>query len=442
MMTMSQDYRSEITALCLVCILFSGSFSLFIVKATQDAEEPFLKFEVNNVYAGYLNHSINITNPSAQNVQNGELIVPLIRNETARHQVAITNISSTIGQPFISNDSSGNIYAHWKGIELNRNQSLTVTINYSVLSFSVRYLIDENRAYDYNTSSDLYKKYTEPEPLIQSDNSTIISKAHNVTEKSTTIPESVSKIYSFVTKHLRYAIQEEEKGAVWALENGVGDCSEYSYLFVALCRAIGIPARVQAGFAFHYSSETLEDGHMWAEYYLENYGWIPVDATWQLFNMLDSRHFSAIGSIPEDTTYANYVFNTPADVSLEDAQAVELQPYSSAIIDSVFAKNAKKAAENLNQAKIAAFIGKTLGAYWVFSSEVTHAEQNLLESKILLQEAIEQLSETKATECFQKASQVTQELNNILIKISTLYISIALIIMISVLLIFWCKTKR
>jgi hypothetical protein len=303
-------------------------------------------------------------------------------------------------------------------------------------------LIDENRAYDYNTSSDLYEKYTEPEPLIQSDNSQIISKAHNVTEKSTTIPESVSKIYSFVTKHLRYAIQEEEKGAVWALENGVGDCSEYSYLFVALCRAIGIPARVQAGFAFHYSSETLEDGHMWAEYYLENYGWIPVDATWQLFNMLDSRHFSAIGSIPEDTTYANYVFNTPTDVSLEDAQAVELQPYSSAIIDSVFAKNAKKAAENLNQAKIAAFIGKTLGAYWVFSSEVTHAEQNLLESKILLQEAIEQLSETKATECFQKASQVTQELNNILIKISTLYISIALIIMISVLLIFWCKTKR
>ena len=441
-MTMSRSCRLAIAALCLVFVLFASSPNVLLIKATQGMEESFLKFEVNNVFAGYLNHSINITNPSSQNVQDGKLIVPLIRNETARHQVVLTNISSTIGQPFISSDSSGNLYAHWNGIRLNRNQSLTVTISYSVLSFSVRYMIDENRVYDYNTSLDLYEKYTAPEPLIQSNNSQIISKVHNVTDKSTTIPESVSKIYSFVTKHLRYVIQDEERGAVWALENGVGDCSEYSYLFVAMCRAIGVPARVQAGFAFHYSSETLEDGHMWAEYYLENYGWIPVDATWQLFNMIDSRHFSAIGSIPEDTTYTNYVFDTTADVPLEDAQTVELQPYSSTITDNVFAKNTKKATETLNQAKIAAFIGKTLGTYWIFPSEVTHAEQNLLESKILLQETIEQLNETKATECIQKTSQTTQDLNNILIKISTIYISIALIIMISALLILLRKTKR
>jgi len=441
-MTMSRSCRLAIAALCIVFVLFASSPNVLLITATQGMEESFLKFEVNNVFAGYLNHSINITNPSSQNVQDGKLIVPLIRNETARHQVVLTNISSTIGQPLVSNDSSGNLYAHWNGIRLNRNQSLTVTISYSVLSFSVRYMIDENRVYDYNTSLDLYEKYTAPEPLIQSNNSQIISKVHNVTDKSTTIPESVSKIYSFVTKHLRYVIQDEERGAVWALENGVGDCSEYSYLFVAMCRAIGVPARVQAGFAFHYSSETLEDGHMWAEYYLENYGWIPVDATWQLFNMIDSRHFSAIGSIPEDTTYTNYVFDTTTDVPLEDAQTVELQPYSSTITDNVFAKNTKKATENLNQAKIAAFIGKTLGTCWIFPSEVTHAEQNLLESKILLQEAIEQLNETKATECIQKTSQATQDLNNILIKISTLYISIALIIMISALLILLRKTKR
>jgi len=441
-MTMSRSCRLAIAALCIVFVLFASSPNVLLIKATQGMKESFLKFEVNNVFAGYLNHSINITNPSSQNVQDGKLIVPLIRNETARHQVVLTNISSTIGQPLVSNDSSGNLYAHWNGIRLNRNQSLTVTISYSVLSFSVRYMIDENRVYDYNTSLDLYEKYTAPEPLMQSNNSQIISKAHNVTDKSTTIPESASKIYSFVTKHLRYVIQDEERGAVWALENGVGDCSEYSYLFVAMCRAIGVPARVQAGFAFHYSSETLEDGHMWAEYYLENYGWIPVDATWQLFNMIDSRHFSAIGSIPEDTTYTNYVFDTTTDVPLEDAQTVELQPYSSTITDNVFAKNTKKATENLNQAKIAAFIGKTLGTCWIFPSEVTHAEQNLLESKILLQEAIEQLNETKATECIQKTSQATQDLNNILIKISTLYISIALIIMISALLILLRKTKR
>ncbi|MEM2250451.1 MAG: transglutaminase-like domain-containing protein [Candidatus Bathyarchaeia archaeon] len=98
--------------------------------------------------------------------------------------------------------------------------------------------------------------------------------------------------------YLRYEIQNEERGALWALENGIGDCSEYSYLFIALCRAAGIPARIQAGFTFHYAGQVLKDGHMWAEYYLENYGWMPVDATWQLFNTIDSKHFSSFRSIP------------------------------------------------------------------------------------------------------------------------------------------------
>ncbi len=45
---------------------------------------------------------------------------------------------------------------------------------------------------------------------------------------------AVFKIYSFVTTHLNYGVQDGEKGALWALKNAVGDCSEYSHLFVVL----------------------------------------------------------------------------------------------------------------------------------------------------------------------------------------------------------------
>lgn len=65
-------------------------------------------------------------------------------------------------------------------------------------------------------------------------------------------------------------------GAKYLLDNGVGECGDYSALFIALCRASGIPARPVVGYwAISGSNQT----HVWAEFYLEGVGWIPVDVT-------------------------------------------------------------------------------------------------------------------------------------------------------------------
>lgn len=55
-----------------------------------------------------------------------------------------------------------------------------------------------------------------------------------------------------------------------------GDCGAQSMYFSAMCRALGIPARSTGGwqlFAGEYG------GHFWAEFYLPNYGWVPVDTS-------------------------------------------------------------------------------------------------------------------------------------------------------------------
>ena len=46
--------------------------------------------------------------------------------------------------------------------------------------------------------------------------------------------------------------------------------------FAALCRAVGIPARATGGYQMILGTPGT---HIWAEYYLEGYGWIPVDVT-------------------------------------------------------------------------------------------------------------------------------------------------------------------
>jgi len=62
------------------------------------------------------------------------------------------------------------------------------------------------------------------------------------------------------------------------LLRGSGSCSEYAFVYIAMCRAAGVPARYvgsvvargeAASFDFVY--------HRWVEVYLPRYGWVPVD---------------------------------------------------------------------------------------------------------------------------------------------------------------------
>jgi hypothetical protein len=268
---------------------------------------------------------------------------------------------------------------------------------------------------DYDENSDLYRRFTEPEELVQSDNPRIIQLAHNLTANEGGLHDKVLEIYTFVVTHLRYRVQDEERGALWALDNGVGDCSEYSYLFVALCRAAGIPAKIQAGFAFHDVGESLEDGHMWAEYYLENYGWIPVDATWKQFDALDDKHFSSQQSTPELTPYANYVFNSADGLEVADEQTVQLKPGPTSVFgEGSIVENLKDTVQTVREAKYALFLGRIFGVSLIFPSEMEEAEQTLVESQVQLQSIVDAwrghsqialLDLTKALEDARSASQ-------------------------------------
>jgi len=392
-----------------------------------------LKFEIDSVYAGSLKHVITIVNRSPIPIS-GELLVPLIRNETARHYVILHNMSSsqTLHKTFL-NDSSGNKYLHWNNLTIGGMQAFSLELDYYVLSFSIHYLVNSSIVENYDKSSETYKKHVEPEELIESNNSTIISLAHNLTNNVDSWHEKAVRIYNFVYRHMHYEEQDEEKGALWALENGAGDCSEYSYLFVALCKAAGIPARIQAGFSFHRPRETLEDGHMWAEYYLENYGWIPVDVTWRLFDVIDDKHFSSIQSVPEVIPYANYFFDSEAEENnVTDEQIVSLTPCTTDVFGDSFIENVVKAIEKTSQAKFAIFWGKVFGTALIFSSKVEEVEQTFLQSEIQLQKAIAfwnenpKIAQSDAVKALKNVEETLQNAWMLIVKAFTIFIGITI----------------
>lgn len=70
---------------------------------------------------------------------------------------------------------------------------------------------------------------------------------------------------------------EKDRGALFALTSGEGDCSEHMYLYTALSRINGIPTRGMAGFVLRESGFIKASRqHNWAESRLDG-NWVVVD---------------------------------------------------------------------------------------------------------------------------------------------------------------------
>jgi hypothetical protein len=66
----------------------------------------------------------------------------------------------------------------------------------------------------------------------------------------------------------------------WVLNSGWYDCQLGSALFVSMCRARGIPARILSG---HMLYRLAPGFHYWAEVWIDELGWTPFDfLTWDL----------------------------------------------------------------------------------------------------------------------------------------------------------------
>lgn len=86
------------------------------------------------------------------------------------------------------------------------------------------------------------------------------------------------KIFNYVIKHMEYELAGGWNLAPTVLERGTGSCSEYSFVYIAMCRAAGLPARYVGAVTVRGDDASMDDVfHRWVEVYLPGYGWIPVD---------------------------------------------------------------------------------------------------------------------------------------------------------------------
>lgn len=114
-----------------------------------------------------------------------------------------------------------------------------------------------------------------PSEYVESNSTEIQAIARQIRSKHASQTQQLLAAFQYPQENLRYKPMEN-KGALFALHNGTGDCTEYAAVFVALSRALGIPARMTSEFNFSEAISFHEPNHHAAEVYFDG-TWIPVD---------------------------------------------------------------------------------------------------------------------------------------------------------------------
>ena len=243
-----------------------------------------------------------------------KLWIPIPREWDSQKAVKIISVQPPPHAEY-EEPEHGNRMLFWDFGKGPEKPSYKVDIKFRLESYEVHAEVDPEHIEPYDKTSKEYALYTRSTHTIS-----VTPKIKELAQIAVGDEKNpylqARRIFRFVIKKMRYKIHRHERGVGTEvlLNNPVrsedtgevyyeGACGQSSALFIALCRAVGIPARTVAGFIgwrpwtkeedlklFELIElETSPDGlaaaqhyialglHQWPEFYVPNYGWIPAD---------------------------------------------------------------------------------------------------------------------------------------------------------------------
>ncbi|MFC1604811.1 ankyrin repeat domain-containing protein [Planctomycetota bacterium] len=250
-----------------------------------------------------------------------KLWVPIPREWDSQKAVKIVSVEPEPHAKYVDPEY-GNPMLFWDFGKEPEKPSYKVHLKYRLEQYDVHSSIDPNRVGSYEKTSRYYALYTRSTNTVTiTDKVRTLAKTAVGDEKNPYL--QAKRIYDFVRDKMYYrkpvvegtllSVETILTHPVIAPKTGqehyLGACYHQSMVFVALCRAVGIPAR--SVFAWHdnrpWIRATPENpeptvqlreasvhgltishlagffAHAWAEIYLPNYGWVPVDPTYGRF---------------------------------------------------------------------------------------------------------------------------------------------------------------
>jgi hypothetical protein len=185
-------------------------------------------------------------------------------------EVRIRNI---VPQPaeIIVDEARGNRIVYWDVTPAPDDRILLFRYDFHASLTGVHADVDPDAVADYDEPSAEYRRFTAAGGPILTDGE-VGEAARDIVGEETNPYRRAERLFDWMVANLEFVPGgTRERDTLGTLRARRGDCGQISRLYVAMCRALGIPARTVT------SSWLVGGRHRFAEILMPPFGWLPVD---------------------------------------------------------------------------------------------------------------------------------------------------------------------
>ena len=158
------------------------------------------------------------------------------------------------------------------------------TADLAVLYNVDRFKVGTANLYIGDNSKEQFQRYLNPNSLVPI-SGPIAAEAREVVNGETDPLKQARLLYENIISTVTYDKPPGGKhgrgDALFACNERYGNCTDFHSLFIGEARSLGIPSRFHMGIPVPLDANEGEIAgyHCWAEFWVEGYGWIPIDAS-------------------------------------------------------------------------------------------------------------------------------------------------------------------
>lgn len=151
--------------------------------------------------------------------------------------------------------------------------------DYIISSYDVSTNINPKNVRDFSAAEKeraLYKTYVASDELVKLDEN-VKNLAGQITGKEKNPYQKARMIYDYLLENYKLLkdLRKTDASPYDLEKKNSGDAYDFAVFYTALLRASQIPAATMSGILV--DTDLSAKNHWWTEFYLENFGWIPVD---------------------------------------------------------------------------------------------------------------------------------------------------------------------